>query len=374
MQILRTPDHCFANIPDYPFKPHYTVVKTDDGSDLRIHHIDEGPKDGPVILCMHGQPVWSYLYARMIPHLVKAGIRVIAPDLPGYGKSDKPAALEDYSYQRQVDWMNQWLVQNDFTRLTFFGQDWGGLIGLRMVADNGDRFDRVAIGNTGLPYNPDVPQTVVEEVNAFRNSPQKLNLFSMMRQVRKMNGLGSKTPSPADTSQTHDPYASVRLFAHWQKYTWQTRDVPAGIISSSQMEKRNPLAMGLELLMGAIGLRGISPFRTQLSKVYEAPFPNPDYKMAVRAMPTQVPSMPDQSLAAQKKAWDFFEQFEKPFLCVGAGNDPITNGFEKLWLAKVPGSKGQPHQMIGGGHFFQWSKAETLSAILADFIDKNSAD
>jgi len=374
MQILRTPDHCFANIPDYPFKPHYTVVKTDDGSDLRIHHIDEGPKDGPVILCMHGQPVWSYLYARMIPHLVKAGIRVIAPDLPGYGKSDKPAALEDYSYQRQVDWMNQWLVQNDFTRLTFFGQDWGGLIGLRMVADNGDRFDRVAIGNTGLPYNPDVPQTVVEEVNAFRNSPQKLNLFSMMRQVRKMNGLGSKTPSPADTSQTHDPYASVRLFAYWQKYTWQTRDVPAGIISSSQMEKRNPLAMGLELLMGAIGLRGISPFRTQLSKVYEAPFPNPDYKMAVRAMPTQVPSMPDQSLAAQKKAWDFFEQFEKPFLCVGAGNDPITNGFEKLWLAKVPGSKGQPHQMIGGGHFFQWSKAETLSAILADFIDKNSAD
>jgi len=368
MKILRTPDHCFANIPGYPFDPHYTVIKTDDGSDLRIHHIDEGPKDGPVILCMHGQPVWSYLYARMIPFLVKAGIRVIAPDLPGYGKSDKPAAREDYSYQNQVDWMNQWLVQNDFRHLTFFGQDWGGLIGLRMIADNGDRFDRVAIGNTGLPYNPDVPETVVDDVIAFRNSPQKLTLFSMMREVKKMNGLGSK-----GGSDSNEQYASVKQFAHWQKYTWQTRDVPAGIIASSQMEKRNPLAMALELLMGAIGLRNISPFRTELSKIYEAPFPSPDYKMAVRAMPTQVPSMPDQSLQAQKKAWDFFEQFEKPFLCIGAGNDPITNGFEKRWLAKVPGTKNQPHTMIGGGHFFQWSQAEKLSSLLADFIKQNSA-
>ena len=167
MQILRTPEDQFAGVKDYPFAPHYTVVKTHDGSDLRIHHIDEGPVDGPVILCMHGQPVWSYLYARMIPHLVKAGIRVIAPDLPGYGKSDKPAAREDFSYQRQVDWMNQWLIQNDFSNLTFFGQDWGGLIGLRMVADNNDRFDRVAIGNTGLPYNPDASESLIAESTHF---------------------------------------------------------------------------------------------------------------------------------------------------------------------------------------------------------------
>ena len=99
MKILRTPDHCFDSLSDYPFEPHYTVIKTHDGSDLRIHHIDEGPADGPILLAMHGQPVWSYLYSRMIPYLVKAGIRVIAPDLPGYGKSDKPAAREDYSYQ-----------------------------------------------------------------------------------------------------------------------------------------------------------------------------------------------------------------------------------------------------------------------------------
>jgi haloalkane dehalogenase len=231
-----------------------------------------------------------------------------------------------------------------------------------MIADNGDRFARVAIGNTGLPYNPDIPPKVVEEIISFRNSEKKLTLFSMMKEIRKMNGIGGKN---------HD---GARRFAYWQKYTWQTPDVPAGIISSSQMEKRNPLIVALELFTGAIGLRKISPFRTQLSTIYEAPFPSPEYKMAVRAMPTQVPSMPDQSLEAQKKAWDFFETFEKPFLCVGAGNDPITVGFEKPWLAKVPGTKGQPHATIGGGHFFQWAKAEELANILSDFILKNSAD
>ena len=154
MQILRTPDGCFDGLKDYPFEPHYTEIKTNQGVNLRIHHIDEGPADGPLVLCLHGQPVWSYLYRKMIPILNAAGLRVIAPDLVGYGKSDKPAAREDYSYERQVEWMGQWLQQNDFKGLTFFGQDWGGLIGLRMVAAHPDRFDRVVISNTGLPYNP----------------------------------------------------------------------------------------------------------------------------------------------------------------------------------------------------------------------------
>jgi len=357
MHILRTPDSQFSGIPDYPFTPNYTTVKTHDGSDLRIHHIDEGPKDGPVILCMHGQPVWSYLYARMVPHLVKAGVRIIAPDLPGYGKSDKPATREDYSYQRQVDWMNQWLVQNDFRNLTFFGQDWGGLIGLRMVADNADRFDRVAIGNTGLPYNPDVSESTIARIKAFRASPKKLTMFSMAKEISKMNGPGGDS--------------SIDQFAYWQKYTWETKDLPVGIIASSMMESRSTLGIALELFTGYIGLRNLSPFRTKLTKVFEAPFPTPAYKMATRAKPSQVPTIPDQSLQAQKKAWDFYKKFKKPFLCIGAGNDPVTNGFEKAWLNKVPGTKGQAHTNIGGGHFFQWTKAEVLSKKLTEFIHAN---
>ena len=360
MKILRTPDDCFKNIKDYPYQPHYTVVKTHDDCDLRIHHIDEGPKDGPILLAMHGQPVWSYLYSRMIPYLVNAGIRVIAPDLPGYGKSDKPSAREDYSYQRQVDWMNQWLVKNDFSKLTLFCQDWGGLIGLRMVADNGERFDRVAMGNTGLPYSPDVPNAVVEEIHAFREGPTKLTITSMAKQVRQMDGVGGV-----------DPYASIRKFAYWQKYCWDTVNPPAGIIASTQMEKRNKPIRALELLMENIGLGSLSPFRSSVSNAYEAPFPSPAFKMGVRAMPSQVPSIPDQSLQAQEKAWTFFSTFEKPFLCIGAGDDPITNGFEKIFLKKVPGTKGQPHAMIGGGHFFQWRKAKELSQVLSDFIHIN---
>ena len=160
MKILRTPDERFEKITDFPYKPHYTDIKTNDGSDLRIHHIDEGPRDGPILLAMHGQPVWCYLYSKMIPFLTEAGIRVIAPDLPGYGKSDKPAAREDYSYQNQVDWMVDWLKANDFQNLTFFGQDWGGLIGLRIVAREPDRFLKVSMGNTVLPYNPEVSEEV----------------------------------------------------------------------------------------------------------------------------------------------------------------------------------------------------------------------
>ena len=175
MEILRTPEKSFANLKDYPYEPHYTTISTHDDSELRIHHIDVGPKDGPIILCMHGQPVWSYLYTKMIPFFSDAGIRVICPDLPGYGKSDKPAAREDYSFQRQVDWMTDWLKTNDFKNISFFGQDWGGLIGLRMVANEPDRFNKVAMGNTGLPYNPDVPFDVVDKVNSFRESNLKLS-------------------------------------------------------------------------------------------------------------------------------------------------------------------------------------------------------
>ena len=182
MKVLRTPDKYFDNIKGYPFDPIYTNILTSDGTELRIHHIDEGPKDGPILLAMHGQPVWSYLYSRMIPILNESGIRVIAPDLVGYGKSDKPASRNDYSYQNQVDWMNSWLINNDLSNLTFFGQDWGGLIGLRMVADNSERFSKIAMGNTGLPYNPNTPEEIISQIRNYRkekNIPFKtlINLY-----------------------------------------------------------------------------------------------------------------------------------------------------------------------------------------------------
>lgn len=151
MKTLRTPDSRFANLPDYPFAPHYLTIRDADGTDLRLHYVDEGPHDAAPVLVMHGEPTWSFLYRKMIAGLVAKGHRVVAPDLIGFGKSDKPTEQSDYTFERHVKWMSDWLNQTKLQNITLFCQDWGGLIGLRLVAAFPDRFARVVAGNTGLP-------------------------------------------------------------------------------------------------------------------------------------------------------------------------------------------------------------------------------
>lgn len=350
MKVLRTPDQRFENLPEYPFAPHYTTIETRDGTPLRIHHLDEGPAEGPVVLCLHGQPMWSYLYRKMIPLLVAKGMRVIAPDLPGYGKSDKPAALEDYSYQNQVDWMGAWLAENDFSGLTFFGQDWGGLIGLRLVVDQPDRFDRVVISNTGLPYNVDIPPEVVQRVKDFRANAKTPTMVEMGRALRNMQ---------AD---------KVLAFAHWQKFCWETEDLPVGFMVSMTLEGPSPGKL-LKLLLKRFGLAKLTP-PSALGKAYEAPFPDPSYKMCPRAMPSQVPTLPDDpSIAAQGSAWEFYHTFDKPFLCAFTSDDPITAGGDQPFIESVPGAKGQPHTTIsGGGHFVQENRPQELVDTIVNFM------
>jgi haloalkane dehalogenase len=158
VKILRTPDDRFAALPGYSFEPHYVEVRAGDddtggGPSIRVHYLDEGPADArDTILLMHGEPSWSYLYRTMVPVLVDAGLRVVAPDLVGFGRSDKPAVRTDYSYARHVEWMRAALFDElGLSDLTLVGQDWGGLIGLRLVAEHPDRFRRVVAANTGLP-------------------------------------------------------------------------------------------------------------------------------------------------------------------------------------------------------------------------------
>jgi len=151
MDVLRTPDERFADLPGYPFAPHYVDVPDGAGGTLRVHYVDEGPPDAAPVLLLHGEPSWSYLYRKMVPVLTGAGHRAIVPDLVGFGRSDKPARRGDYTYQRHVDWMRAVVDALDLSRITFVGQDWGGLIGLRLVAEHGERFDRVVAANTFLP-------------------------------------------------------------------------------------------------------------------------------------------------------------------------------------------------------------------------------
>ncbi len=153
MERLRTPDERFEGLPDFELSPHYADVADPTGGDaLRMAYVDEGPRDGQLVLLLHGEPSWSFLYRFMIPGLVSAGHRVVAPDLVGFGRSDKPSDREEYTYARHVEWVRELLFERlDLHGVTLFAQDWGSLIGLRLVGEHPERFARVAIGNGGLP-------------------------------------------------------------------------------------------------------------------------------------------------------------------------------------------------------------------------------
>jgi haloalkane dehalogenase len=152
MKTVRTPDEQFVDLAGYPFEPNYVEIPDGEGGTLRVHYLDEGPADAAPVLLLHGEPSWSYLYRHMIPPLVAAGHRVVVPDQVGFGRSDKPTEQSDYSYARHIEWMSALIFDElDLRDVTFFGQDWGGLIGLRLVTAQPDRFARLVIANTGLP-------------------------------------------------------------------------------------------------------------------------------------------------------------------------------------------------------------------------------
>jgi haloalkane dehalogenase len=191
--FVRTPDSRFVDLPGWPYQPRYTEI---DG--LRIHHVDEGPSDGPVVLLMHGEPTWAYLYRKMIPILTASGIRCIAPDLVGFGRSDKPTNQSDYSYARIVSWMTGWFDSLELRDVTFFGQDWGGLIGLRIVANRPDHFARVVISNTGLPTG-DRPPT--DAFLAWQKFTQTTDVFPVGTIVE---GGSATKPLGADVVAAYD--------------------------------------------------------------------------------------------------------------------------------------------------------------------------
>jgi haloalkane dehalogenase len=176
MEILRTPDDRFRQLPGYPFAPRYLDLGT-----MRMHYVDEGPREGAPVLLLHGEPSWSYLYRKMIPLLTAAGHRVVAPDLVGFGRSDKPVRREDYSYQRHVDWTRGVIEQLDLRGITLVCQDWGGLIGLRLAAEHEDRFARIVAANTFLPTG-DMPPG--DAFLTWRKFSQETPEFSVGRIVQ----------------------------------------------------------------------------------------------------------------------------------------------------------------------------------------------
>jgi haloalkane dehalogenase len=192
MDVLRTPDERFADLPGYPFAPHYVEV-----GGLRMHYLDEGPADAPVVLLLHGEPSWSYLYRTMIPVLVEAGLRAVAIDLVGFGRSDKPTRREDYTYQAHVDWTWGAVEAIGLTDMTLVCQDWGGLIGLRLVGEHPERFARVVAANTTLPTGDQHPG---EAFLAWQQFSQQTPDFPVGRIV----GGGCVTTPPPEVIAAYD--------------------------------------------------------------------------------------------------------------------------------------------------------------------------
>ena len=298
MKVLRTPDSAFADIDDFPFAPHYLeITDPDDGTKLRVHYVDEGPRDAPIVLMMHGEPSWCYLYRHMIAPVVAAGYRVIAPDLIGFGKSDKPSKKTDYSYARHVGWMRQWVEALDLTNMTLACQDWGSLIGLRLVADMPDRFSAVVLSNGGLPEGGPAP----------------------------------------------------RAFAIWRAFaTW-----------SPIFRIGNIVNMGVKRALSAAEIAA-----------YNAPFPDSSYKAGARIFPTFVPFENNVAVPDQKRAWKVFDQWDKPFLCCFSDGDPVTRGGESRFIGRVPGTAGQPHRTLKGGHFVQEDDPEGFVQAILEVAKK----
>lgn len=294
MKVLRTPDAGFARITDYPFTPNYLDINdAKSGANLRVHYIDEGPRDAPVVLMMHGEPSWSYLYRKMIGPVVAAGFRVVAPDLIGFGKSDKPASQRDYSYARHVAWMRAWVEQLDLQNVTLACQDWGSLVGLRLVAEMPDRFAGIALSNGGLPEGGEAP----------------------------------------------------RAFAIWRAFSKWSPVFPIGKIVSAGTK------------------RGLSP---QEIAAYDAPFPDASFKAGARIFPSFVPFENNVAVPDQKRAWEIFDTWEKPFLCCFSDQDRITRGGESRFIGRVPGTAGQNHRSLHGGHFIQEDDPEGFVACILE--------
>lgn len=296
MKTVRTPDGRFEDLPGYDFEPHYLKI-----GGLRMHYLDEGPEDGDTVLLLHGEPSWSYLYRHMIPRLAEAGLRVVAPDLIGFGKSDKPVSKDDYSYANHVDWIREFIEALDITGITLFGQDWGSLIGLRVAAENEHRFARIALGNGGLPTGD---QTMPDAFMKWR------------------------------TFALHSPYFPIGRIIQKGTTTRLSDDVVAA---------------------------------------YDAPFPSRKFKAGARIFPALVPIRPeDPASEANRRAWDAFGRWEKPFLTAFSDRDPITRGGERVWQKHVPGARGQHHVTIrGAGHFLQEDRGEELASVLVEFIRSN---
>jgi haloalkane dehalogenase len=303
--LLRTEDGRFADLPDFPFAARYLPVSHVRLGAMRMAYLDEGPPAAPVALLLHGEPTWSFLYRKIIPRLSAAGFRAVAPDFPGFGRSDKPPLRGDYSYEGFVGWLREFIAALDLRRITLVCQDWGGPIGLRLLSESPERFVAVLAANTVLPNCEPPPRGVPEWPGT--------------------------------------------LIANWVATAAAATDLPvSGIVAA--VSRRAPSA-GV--------LRGYdAPFPDASYKSAVLAFPGLiplDEGMA--------------GIAENRRVWTALERFERPFLTAFSDCDPTTAPWAEVFQRRVPGARGQPHTIIReAGHFLQEEQGEALGAVLLELL------
>ena len=313
MKALRTPDGRFAGLPGYPFAPHYVEISDGEGGRLRIHCVDEGPRAATAVVLLHGEPTWSYLYRKMIPGLVALGYRVLAPDLVGFGRSDKPTQASDYTYPRHVAWMRAWVEAVDVRNAVFFGQDWGSLVGLAVVALEEPRFRAAVIANGALP------------------DPAHMD---RMAEVQK------RSPDPT-------------AFSRWQAHVAASRELRCSEI----------VADGIPGLGGDTRIRLSSGERA----AYDAPFPDASYQAGALVFPSlvQPEKLGTEGVGLFVSSWRVFERWHKPFFTVYGKADPILGFFDEAFQKYVPGAHGRKHREFPDGtHFIQEQEPGALVEVI----------
>lgn len=318
MQVLRTPDDRFEGLPDYPFEPNYLDVQARGLPPLRMHYVDAGPADAPVVLLLHGQPSWSFLYRHVISALAAAGLRVVAPDNIGFGRSDKPDDPTAYTFSRHVSWVRALVTGLDLTDVTLVVQDWGGPIGLSVLAREPERFARVLATNTIL----------------HTCDPALAGKLGWAH-----HGVGADRMLLQETLLDY-----IALYA-------RTPDIAP--------------SMFIDAVAG--------PLSSDVLAGYDAPFPDPSYKAGLRQLTALIPlTRNDPGAAIGRATMAALAQWEKPFLTAYSDGDPATQGWEQVFREHVPGARGQHHTTIAGaGHFVQEQQGAELARIVAEFVARS---
>lgn len=319
--FVRTPDERFEALPGFGFPPHYASV---DG--LRMHYVDEGPGDGDVVLLLHGQPTWSYLYRRMIPPLAAAGHRVIAPDHIGMGHSDKPVRIGDYRYLQHVAWVEELLDVLALRDVTLFVQDWGSLIGLRVLGDLPDRFARLVVANGQLPV-----------------LPEGLRPVALPESLEPRDDLTLPFGDPALNGRSW-----FERFSSWAVYALVgTRFRPS------------------EVLARAV----VAPLSEAELAAYDAPFPTRLHMAGVRAFPSLINTVSEAP--TNERARQVLDAFDRPVLTLFGRRDEGMGGdaIQAMIRDRVAGAAGQPHHAYeDAGHFIQEDKGQDLARRINDWM------